>query len=213
MKINRRITLDAGRRAWGTPGCHFIFFALLTLFLGFPSASASTQTPSTSPPPPAPHDSRVLPKPLATASQFVWLQGRWKGTVATNTDDLTFMSAEEGSIAGVAIIHRDDHIYSVDLIHFVQTIQGVTIYLRHFSSELQLWEKGDPITLKLVSIQQGVSQFHGKFNGRPCSWTITQKAPDAFSIHSDMYDEKGENQVMDFSFVRVKTLVPLMKPH
>jgi Domain of unknown function (DUF6265) len=211
MKINRRIPLDAVRRTSGTPVCHFIFLTAVMFLLGLHALSASAQNAST--PPPGPHESRVLPKPLATAGQFTWLQGRWKGTVATNTDDLTFMSAEEGSIAGVAVIHRDDYIYSVDLIHFVQTIQSVTVYLRHFSSELQPWEKGDPITLKFVSIHDGVSQFEGNFNGRPCSWNITQKGPDAFSIHSDMYDEKGEQQVMDFSFVRVKTLVPLMKSH
>lgn len=163
--------------------------------------------------PPGPHEDRVLPKPKGYFSDFLWLSGRWAGNVATNKADINLMSAEAGSLAGVNVIHREDRIYSLDLLHFAQTINGVTIYLRHFSPELQLWEKADPIALKLVSIHEGISHFEGNFNGRPCHWTITKKGPDAFSIHSDMYDEKGEQQVMDFSYVRVKQIAPLLKSH
>jgi hypothetical protein len=174
---------------------------------------AAPQQSQSKTPPPAPHEERVLPKPAGYFSDFLWLSGRWSGKVASNKADLNLMSAEAGSLAGVNIIHRETRIYSLDLLHFAQTIQGVTIYLRHFSPELQAWEKTDPIALKLVSIYQGVSQFEGNFNGQSCRWTITQKGPDAFSIHSDMHDEKGEHQVMDFSYVRVKQLAPLMKSH
>lgn len=177
------------------------------------AALAITQQSQPKTPPPAPHEERALPKPKGAVSDFLWLSGRWSGNVANNKADLNLMSAEAGSLAGVGIIHREDRIYSVDLIHFAQTIEGVTIHLRHFSPELQLWEKTDPITLKLVSIHEGISNFEGNFNGQPCRWTITKKGPDAFSIHSDMHDEKGEQQVMDFSYTRVKQLVPLLKSH
>jgi hypothetical protein len=177
------------------------------------AAFAIPQQSQSKTPPPAPHEDRILPKPKGAVSDFLWLSGRWSGNVATNKVDRNLMSAEAGSLAGVAIIHRENRIYSVDLLHFAQTIEGVTIYLRHFSPELQPWEKADPIALKLVSIHEGVSHFEGNFHGRPCRWTLTKTGPDAFSIHSDMYDEKGEQQVMDFSYTRIKQLAPLMKSH
>jgi len=144
---------------------------------------------------------------------FSWLSGRWAGSVADDKADLNLMSAETGSLAGVAVIHRQDRIYSLELIHFVQTVQGVTIYLRHFSSELQAWEKNDPIALKLVSMNGEISNFEGKYNNQPYRWTITKHPNDTFSIHSEMRDEKGEQQVMDSSYVHVKQLTPLLKSH
>jgi type VI protein secretion system component Hcp len=132
------------------------------------------------------------------------LSGRWKGTVASDSVDLTLMSAEQGSIAGVSITHRDHRIYSVELLHFVQTVQGVTLYLRHFSSELQLWEKGDPIALKLESIDGEVSEFKGTLNNQSYRWNINKAGQNSFSIHSEGYDQKGERQLMDFSFTRTK---------
>lgn len=151
-----------------------------------------------------PHEGPPRPKPKFSLNDFAWMAGRWQGTIDNNIADVTYMGPDPGSISGVLVVHRDERIYVVELSNLVQTLDGVTLYIRHFSTELQAWEKTDPVVLKLVSFDGKTAEFDNPVNDNPKRSIITRNPDGSFTDHSDIYDEKGRHQAMEARYTRVK---------
>jgi len=151
-----------------------------------------------------PHEGPPRPKPKFLLSDFAWMAGRWTSTIDKNIADVTYMGPDPGNISGVLVIHREDRIYMVELSSLVQTMDGVTLYIRHFSSELQAWEKVDPIVLKLVSYDGKTAEFDNPVNNDPKRSLITRNPDGSFTAHSDVYDDNGQHQAIELTYTRVK---------
>ena len=169
---------------------------LLALALGLASATAPAQQ--------KPHEGPPRPKPKFSLADFAWMEGRWTSTIDNNVADVTYMGPGPGTISGVLVVHRDQYIYMVELSSMVQTVDGVTLYLRHFSSELQAWEKVDPIVLKLVSYDGKTAEFENPVNNDPKRSRITRNPDGSFTAHSDVYDDKGKLEVIELTYKRAK---------
>lgn len=151
-----------------------------------------------------PHEGPPRPKPKFLLKDFAWMAGRWTGTIDKNIADVTYTGPDSGIISGIRVVHRDERIYMVELSSFVQTIDGVTLYMRHFSSELQAWEKLNPIAMKLVSYDGTTAEFDNSVSNDPKRSLITRNPDGSFTAHSDVYDEKGQHQVIELTYTRVK---------
>jgi hypothetical protein len=175
-----------------------ILGCLLTLAFALVPASASAPMQQ------KPHEGPPRPKPKFLLSDFAWMAGRWTSTIDKNIADVTYMGPDPGNISGVLVIHREDRIYMVELSSLVQTMDGVTLYIRHFSSELQAWEKVDPIVLKLVSYDGKTAEFDNPVNNDPKRSLITRNPDGSFTAHSDVYDDNGQHQAIELTYTRVK---------
>ena len=165
---------------------------------------AVTMTPMRAPVRAQTEEPRHKPVPKAKLADFAWMAGRWKSEMDANILDVTYMGPDTGVITGMLVVHRADRIYMVELSSFVQTVDGVSLFIRHFSPELQAWEKGDPIVLKLASFDGKAAEFDNPVSSDPKRAIITRNSEDSFTAHSDVYDEKGQHQVIEFTYTRVK---------
>jgi hypothetical protein len=149
-------------------------------------------------------DSKPKPAPKATLADFAWMEGRWKGELGSNVAELSFSSPADGVITSILKLHGNGKVLVVEISNFVETPDGIVEYIRHYSPKLDQYEKGDPIVLKLASFNATTVEFDNTVNNQPKRAMITRVGADAFTAHSDLYDAKGEHDVIDVTYTRVK---------
>lgn len=113
---------------------------------------------------PAPAGARAQAAPTLAAAEvrgdtsaslrdFGWLIGRWEGTVAAlpgSVADVTFAPPNAGLMTGMMRLVRNDTVLVVELISLVDTPRGVEMRFRHFSSELDAYEREFRQTMRLT---------------------------------------------------------------
>jgi hypothetical protein len=149
-------------------------------------------------------DSKPKPAAKPTLADFAWMEGRWKGDLGGNAAELYFSSPADSAITSILKLHGNGKVLVVEIANLVDTPDGVVEFIRHFSPKLDQYEKGDPIFLKLASLDATTIEFDNPVNNQPKRTIITRTSADAFTAHSDLYDEKGEHDVIEVMYARVK---------
>src|ERR1700683_1126940 len=149
-------------------------------------------------------ESKPISGARARLADFAWMEGLWKGDLGNNAAELYFSGPAAGAITSVMKLHGNGKVLVVEAASLVEAPDGVVEYIRHFSPKLEQYEKTDPIFLKVTSFDATTVEFDNPVNGQPKRTIITRKGPDAFTAHSDLYDEKGEHDVIEVTYTRVK---------
>ncbi|MGC1687115.1 MAG: DUF6265 family protein [Candidatus Acidiferrales bacterium] len=149
-------------------------------------------------------ESKPKSGPKARLADFAWMEGTWKGDLGNNAAELYFSGPADGVITSIMKLHGNGKVLVVEVANLVEAPDGVVEYIRHFSPKLEQYEKADPIFLKVTGLDATTVEFDNPVNGQPKQTIITRKGPDAFTAHSDLYDEKGEHDVIEVTYARVK---------
>ncbi|MGO9639706.1 MAG: DUF6265 family protein [Candidatus Acidiferrales bacterium] len=138
----------------------------------------------------------------STIADFAWIAGRWRGTFNGYTADAVYMEPEANCIGGVLEVYQPGKTLVVELSNLVQSEDGITLYIRHFTPDLQPQETGNATLLKLTSVQGDTAEFDNPVNRQPARALITRTGPDSFTAHSDVYDDQGKLTVVEIAYSR-----------
>lgn len=138
-----------------------------------------------------------------TVSDLAWIAGRWRGTFGPYTADAVYMEPEANSIEGVGQVYQPGKTLVVELCSLVQSADGITLYIRNFSPDLQPAEAGDPIVMKLTTVTANSWEFDNAVLGQaPARTVITRTGDDTFSSRSDVYDAQGRMSTVEIDYAR-----------
>ena len=173
------------------------FAMLVALVLGLGASPVGTGG--------APRGQGMSPGPATKASiaDFAWIAGRWRGTFGTYTADAVYMEPEANSIGGVGQVYQPGKTLLVQLASLVQSADGITLYIRDFTPDLQLQETGAPITMKLTTVNGNSWEFDNTVLGQaPVRTVITRTGDDTFTSRSDAYDAQGRLSTVEIDYAR-----------
>ncbi len=143
------------------------------------------------------------PATNATVNDFAWIAGRWRGTFGAYTADTVFMEPEANSIGGVGEVYQPGKTLLVELNSLVQSTDGITLYIRNFTPDLQPQEQGAPVTMKLTAVNGNSWEFDNTVLGQsPARTVITHTGDDTFTSRSDAYDAQGRMSTVEIDYAR-----------
>ncbi len=138
-----------------------------------------------------------------TVSDLAWIAGRWRGTFGAYTADAVYMEPEANSIGGVGQVYQPGKTLVVELVSLVQSTDGMTLYIRNFTPDLQPAEAGDPIVMKLTTVTANSWEFDNTVLGQaPARTVITHTGDDTFTSRSDVYDAQGRVSTVEIDYAR-----------
>jgi len=190
-------------------------FALLAALPGVSLSQSSSGAGTRSvldPPPPAatkPADAATSnaveaapPKP--TLAEFSWLAGRWQGAWGPRVAQQTWSAPKAGVMVGTFQLEENDRTLVLELFTVVDGPDGIKFHLRHFTPSLVAWEKPGPTVLALASGDAKSIVFENSLDGQPKRTTLTRVDPDTYVARSEVIPEKGQPQVTEITYHRVK---------
>jgi hypothetical protein len=134
---------------------------------------------------------------------LAWIAGRWRGTFGAYTADAVYMEPEANSIGGVGQVYQPGRTLVVQLASLVQSADGMTLYVRNFTPDLQPAEAGDPIVMKLTTVTANSWEFDNPVLGQaPARTVITHTGDDTFTSRSDVYDAQGRMSTVEIDYAR-----------
>jgi len=143
------------------------------------------------------------PATKATVNDFAWIAGRWRGTFGAYTADAVYMEPEANSIGGVGQVYQPGKTLLVQLASLVQSADGITLYIRDFTPDLQPQETGAPITMRLTTVNGNSWEFDNTVLGQaPVRTVITHTGDDTFTSRSDAYDAQGRLSTVEIDYAR-----------
>jgi len=138
-----------------------------------------------------------------TVGDLAWIAGRWRGTFGPYTADAVYMEPEANSIGGVGQVYQPGKTLDVELVSLVQGTDGLTLYVRNFTPDLQPQEVGAPITMKLTTVTANSWEFDNTVLGQaPARTVITHTGDDTFTSRSDVYDAQGRVSTVEIDYAR-----------
>jgi len=136
-------------------------------------------------------------------ADMAWIAGRWRGTFGAYTADAVYMEPEANSIEGVGQVYQPGKTLVVEVCSLVQSTDGIALYIRNFSPDLQPAEAGDPIVMKLTTVTANSWEFDNTMMGQaPARTVITHTGDDTFSSRSDVYDAQGRTSTVEIDYAR-----------
>jgi hypothetical protein len=139
----------------------------------------------------------------STIADFAWIAGRWRGTFGAYTADAVYMEPEANSIGGVLEVYQPGKTLVVELCSLVQSTDGLTLYIRNFTPDLQPQEVGAPIMMKLTTVTGNSWEFDNSVIGQaPARTVITHTGDETFTSRSDVYDAQGKMSTVEIDYAR-----------
>jgi len=157
-------------------------------------------------PPPAPATSPNASSPQATLADFAWLAGSWQGELNGLQVDQSYMAPKNGLMLGDFRMTDKEKTLFVEIFTFLEKKDGLELYVRHFSPELEIGqeEKGRPLFLKLVRFDSKQAEFRTPEGIRLIRDVVTRTGDDSFAVHLEISGDNGQTQTIDISYHRVK---------
>jgi Domain of unknown function (DUF6265) len=157
-------------------------------------------------PPRVPAPAQKASSPQATLADFAWLAGGWQGELSGLQVDQSYMAPKNGLMLGDFRMTDNQKTLFVEIFTFLETKDGVDLYVRHFSPELRIGqdEKDRPLLLKLVRFDSKQAEFRTPEGAQPIRDTVTRTGDDSFAVHLEISGDNGKTQTIDISYHRVK---------
>ena len=149
------------------------------------------------------------PKP--TLGEFAWLAGHWQGAWGPRVAQQVWSSPKAGVMMGTFQLAENDKTLVLELFTVVDGPDGIKFHLRHFTPSLVAWEKPGPTVLDLASADAKSIVFENALDGQPKRTTITRVDADTYISRSEVVPEKGDPQVTEITYHRIKEAPP--PPH
>jgi len=163
-----------------------------------PPASAAAKSPEST----APDVPHAPQKP--TLADLSWLAGHWQGAWGPRSAQQVWTAAKGGVMMGTFQLEENDKTLVLEIFTVVEGSDGIKIHLRHFTPSLVAWEKPGPIVLELASVDSKSIVFENRVDGQPKRTTFTRVDPDTYTVRSELAPEKGDAQVTEITYHRLK---------
>ena len=150
-------------------------------------------------------------KPALT--DLSWLVGRWQGAWGPRSAQQVWTAPKAGVMMGTFQLEENDKTLVLEVFAVVDSPDGIKIHLRHFTPSLVSWEKTAPTVLELSSVDSKSVVFENHVDGQPKRTTLTRVDPDTYTVRSEIIPEKGDPQVTEITYHRLKETPPAKSKH
>jgi hypothetical protein len=145
---------------------------------------------------------------IATVADLRWLEGTWRGEWGPRVAQQVWMAPQAGVMTGSFSLMETDKVLVIELFTILQTAGGVGLNIRHFTPELNAWEKGDPTRLTLATFDNKTFEFDNALDGKPKKFIFTRTDADTFVSRAEIVPDTGEPQVIEITYHRVPVVAP-----
>jgi|HubBroStandDraft_5_1064220.scaffolds.fasta_scaffold42972_3 hypothetical protein len=145
---------------------------------------------------------------IATVADLRWLEGTWRGEWGPRVAQQVWMAPQAGVMTGTFSLMETDKVLVIELFSILQTAGGVGFNIRHFTPELNAWEKGDPTRLTLASFDNKTFEFDNAVDGKPKKFIFTRTDNDTYVSRAEIVPDTGEPQVIEITYHRVPPVAP-----
>jgi hypothetical protein len=148
-------------------------------------------------------DGQVSASIIATVTDLRWLEGTWRGEWGPRVAEQVWMAPQAGVMTGTFSLMETDKVLVIELFTILQTPGGVEFNIRHFTPELNAWEKGDPTRLTLASFDNKKFEFNNAVDGKPKKYIFSRTDVDTYVSRAEILPDTGEAQVIEITYHRV----------
>jgi hypothetical protein len=145
---------------------------------------------------------------IATVTDLRWLEGTWRGEWGPRVAEQVWMAPQAGVMTGTFSLMETDKVLVIELFTMLQTPSGLGFNIRHFTPELNAWEKGDPTRLTLATFDNKTFEFDNALDGKPKKFIFTRTDADTFVSRAEIVPDTGEPQVIEITYHRVPVVAP-----
>jgi hypothetical protein len=141
--------------------------------------------------------------PKVTLADFAWLVGNWRAEMKEGHVEQMIWPARGGEITGMFQLWNEDKTLAVELFALRETLEGVEMRIRHFTSELKPWEK-EPIVLTVTENSATRTVFTNLVNNDPKRTIATRNPDGSFTSRVEMTGTDGKEETFELTLQRVK---------
>jgi hypothetical protein len=145
---------------------------------------------------------------IATIADMRWLEGTWRGEWGPRVAQQVWMAPQAGVMTGSFSLMETDKVLVIELFTILQTAGGVGLNIRHFTPELNAWEKGEPTRLTLASFDNKTYEFDNSVDGKPKKFIFSRTDADTYVSRAEIVPDTGEPQVIEITYHRVAPVAP-----
>ncbi|MGC2420478.1 MAG: DUF6265 family protein [Candidatus Acidiferrales bacterium] len=186
-------------------GAGLLLVALLGALPAEQAPDAGARTASTAAHSAGPAVASDSPAPLkATLADFAWLDGKWRGDWGPRLAEQVWTAPRAGAIEGLFRVAEGNKTLVVELVSLVEQPDTIELHLRHFTPSLEPWETSSPAVLKLTALDAKKAVFDNAVNGEPKRVIFRRLDADTYVAHSEIVPDKGEPEVIEIIYHRVK---------
>jgi hypothetical protein len=165
---------------------------------------ASKVEPQPVQPRPTPEQKTAEQASAPTLADFAWLEGVWRGEWGPRTAEQVWLAPKAAETLGIFRLVENDKTLVIEIFTLVEKSGGVDFFFRHFTPQLVPWEKSDPTTLHLSSLDGTRFEFENPVNGMPKRAILTRLDADTYVARSEIVPDSGETQVIEITYHRQK---------
>jgi hypothetical protein len=163
--------------------------------------SAPAQDPA---PPAAPAAASAAASPKTTLADFAWLAGKWRGELNGRQSETIWMPPNGRVMMGMFRLTEAEKTLVIELFTVIETAAGIEFRFRHFSPQLETWEKESPLLLNLAGFDGKQFAFENPSGNLPKRTFITRIGDDSYRVRSELIRDNGQMDIIEFPLQRVK---------
>lgn len=140
----------------------------------------------------------------ATLADFAWLEGTWRGEGPGGaTAEAHYRAPEAHVLPSFFWLRTEDAVVVLETVTLVEGDEGIALYVRHFTPELEPLEAERALTLRLVAREGERFVFANLFDENPRCSVIERTAPDRMLSWSLLLGDDGATDEIRVEYDRV----------
>lgn len=148
-------------------------------------------------------------EPLAparvTLEDFAWLAGSWRGEGPGGAAaEVHYMPPAAGVLPSVFRLRTEERTVVLEAITLVETDAGLTLYVRHFTPELEPLEEESALELRLAERRGDCFLFENVREENPRRSLLRRTGPDGFLSRSELRRADGSEDEIRVEYRRVR---------
>lgn len=125
-------------------------------------------------------------------ADLAWLEGSWSGAgPAGSTAEVHYMAPRANVLASLFRLRTENRVVVLEAITFVETDDGILLYVRHFTPELVPLEAERALALRLTARDGDRFTFENLYDENPRSTDIERTGSDTFRAWSVLLRPDG----------------------
>src|SRR5215470_8010699 len=150
----------------------------------------------------APMLSQKQSGPKATLADFEWLAGHWTADIKAGHVDQYWAKPGPDGCLGMFRLATPEKTLVLEFFTLRETPEGIEMRVRHFNMDLSLWEKDQPIILKLKSLSKDTAVFENPINNEPKRSTLKRLSADSFRAKSEIIHADKKTETIELTLTR-----------
>jgi hypothetical protein len=137
-------------------------------------------------------------------ADLAWLEGGWRGVgPGGTTAEVHYMAPRANVLPSLFRLRTEDRVVVLEAITFVETDDGILLYVRHFTPELVPLEAERALTLRLTAREGDRFTFENLFDENPRSTVVERTGADTFRAWSVLFRADGSTDEIRVEYCRV----------